>query len=246
VLGVRFVSVIAGLNPVFLCACLDLGALNTPVPPPVGCDGGGCDASTKVDAVAPAGDAATVCKPGDVTTFKPQWKPPTGSYQGRCTSTQVDSFLSCLFSQAANDQSCLNYINAPANAICSQCLLSDETDSAYGPLVKLGTEAIVVNVEGCVSLVENNATASSCGAKAQALAQCKEAACTPSCPLTNHAELVAFNDCEQAAESTSCKSYYTAAACLMPLINTGGAAENCTHAPTPLDAAISVAKLFCM
>lgn len=228
---------------VFVVGCIDESSLSPP--PPAACDGAPCDAGAADGSVdARVNDAGPkVCAPGDVSTFEPTWKPPTGRWQGKCTAQQVETYVACLFSQAANDPTCRDYLARADNAVCSHCLMSAVDDPAYGPLIRLGPDAITVNVEGCVSLVTNDAQSTSCGAKAQALGQCRSAACAPSCPLTDHASLLAFNACEAASDKSVCKSYLTASACLAPLLE--GSAAACASAPTPLAAATGVAKFFC-
>lgn len=236
----------AALAFALIGGCVDFGTLSPAADggPSAACDGGACpDAPSPVP--SSSGDAAVVCAPGDVSTWKPTWRPPTGKLQGKCTGSQVDTYVACLFSQAANDPSCRDYLNRPDNAVCGQCLMSKLDDAAYGPLIRLGPDAITVNVEGCVALTSGDASASSCAAKAQALGQCRAAACVPYCPLTDHASLLAYNDCEAASDKSSCKSYVTASACIAPLLDVGGVSQGCASGPTPLAAATAVARFFC-
>lgn len=230
----------AGMNVlVFVAGCIDESALSSPLATP--CDGGACDAGT--DAGTDARPATVVCAPGDVSDFVPTWRPPTGAWQQKCTALQVETYAGCLFSQAQNDSSCRDYLARSDNAVCSQCLLSALDDPAYGPFVRLGPNAITLNVEGCVALVTNDTKASGCGAKAQAVGECRSAACAPSCPLTDQASVNVLHQCEAAADKSVCKSYFTASACLAPLLQ--GAAARCVSAPTPIAAATNVAKYFC-
>ncbi|MFO0668742.1 MAG: hypothetical protein U0235_03800 [Polyangiaceae bacterium] len=236
----------AAILAAFLVGCVDFGTLSPSADagPTATCDGGACpDATSKVppDTV----DANVPCAPGDVSSFAPTWHPPTGKFQNKCTNSQVDNYVACLFSQAANDASCRDYLQRPDNAVCGQCLMSKLDDAAYGPLIRLGPDAITVNVEGCVALTTGDATAASCAAKAQALGQCRAAACVPYCPLTDHASLLKYNDCEAASDKSSCKSYVTASACIAPLLDVNGPSAGCASGPTPLAAATAVARFFC-
>ncbi len=224
---------------VFVAGCIDESALSSPPARP--CDGGACDAGA--DAGADARGAPVACAPGDVSGFVPTWRPPTGAWQGKCTALQVETYVGCLFSQAQNDSLCRDYLVRSDNAVCSQCLLSALDDPAYGPFVRLGPNAITVNVEGCVALITNDAKSSGCGAKAQAVGECRSAACAPSCPLSDQASVNVLHQCEAAADKSVCKSYLAAAACLPPLLE--GAAAQCAAGPTPLAVATNVAKLFC-
>lgn len=229
-----------------VAACVDTSSLKEDPPSPTpACDGSAC-----VDAgdggSTPTTDAAKVCAPGSIATFAPVWKPPTGKNQGKCSSTQVDQYVGCLFSQAANDPACRDYLSSPANAVCGACLMSQLDDTQYGPLIRLSADAITVNVEGCVALMTGDAKATSCAAKAQALGQCRTAACDPNCPLTDHASLLAYNACEDAAGNSVCKTYLDGSSCIGPLLAPNGVASACASGATPLDAAKYVAKYFCM
>lgn len=224
-----------------LVGCIDESSLSPPPAP--ACNGGACEGGVVEGGVDAAAPAPKVCAPGDVSTFESTWKPPTGRWQGKCTVQQVDTYVACLFSQAANDPTCRDYLARADNAVCSHCLMSAVDDTSYGPLIRFGPNAITVNVEGCVALVTSDAQATGCGAKAQALGQCRRAACAPNCPLTDQASLVAFNECEVASNKSVCKSYLSASACLAPLLE--GRAAACASGPTPLAVATGVAKFFC-
>ncbi len=241
-------GVLALCGQVHVIGCLDTSVLTEGGPRPT-CDGGACDGGSGVlptgDAASqPTPDAALVCKAGDVTTFAPQWKPPKNR-QTVCTAGQVDSFAGCFFGPAANSPTCVSFVDAPTNALCRDCLLSDITDAAYGPFVKLGTDAITANVEGCVALVTGQKSASGCGAKAQALAQCTAASCGPTCPVSTHAQVVEYTKCLDAAGKTTCKSYATAAECIKAELAPGQPAEGCASGASIELAAAALGKFFC-
>lgn len=227
-------------------ACIDASSLNEGGTS--GADAAPAEASSPGDAGGSDGavDAAKTCAPGSVAGFTPVWKPPTGRNQAKCNSTQVDTYVECLFSQAANDPTCRDYLSSAANAVCAGCLMSQLDDAQYGPFIRLSADAITVNVEGCVALMSGDAQPTSCAAKAQALGQCRAAACDPNCVVTDHASLLQYNSCEDAAGSSVCKSYLDASSCINALLGPGGSASNCASGPTPLDAAKGLAKVFCL
>jgi hypothetical protein len=127
---------------------------------------------------------------------------------GACTPTQLqDLYAKCdLDSPAYNQATCHAYEVDPANTTCIGCMFSVEGDPAYGPIVTLKDRSRFANLGGCISLVDGDTSASSCGARYWARVECDEAVCR-SCPNGT------FNACTGAAQKSVCSTYYEATVC---------------------------------
>ncbi|MGO9714781.1 MAG: hypothetical protein ACLQBL_38400 [Polyangiaceae bacterium] len=184
-----------------------------------------CAAWQATDAGLPTLDSGPlpVCAPGPVTSFTPTWHPPR-TPTSSCTSTQIDSYLECLDDAAtmSNPPSCAEWSGqlSSTDATCLTCLISNETDAQYGPLVLLPTETLI-NVAGCIALAEGKVDGSGCGGALQADEQCQFAACLPSCVTDTTSQIAAAVACEAQANTVGvdagangvCATYATKASC---------------------------------
>ena len=143
------------------------------------------------------------CSPGDVSGFVPLWKPPTGQHQGKCTQSQITAYYTGCLGPSATQQACTS-ATAAANANCMSCLTTQTTSGDYGPIVS-GNGLLVLNVAGCVALLDPGNT--SCARALQATSQCTHVACDARCPVSGDASLQAFDRCTQNAEANACQSY---------------------------------------
>ncbi|MEO6420416.1 MAG: hypothetical protein ABIP39_13450, partial [Polyangiaceae bacterium] len=190
--------------------------------------GPGVDGSTNKDAGMGTETGDTTCKPGDVSTFTPSWKPPTAFHQGKCSTTQIQAFVDCL-SGMPDAATCKTFGADVANKTCIQCAATPSTAAAYGPLIE-GTVTIQVNVPGCIANATGDVSATGCGAKTLGLSQCEEAACEANCPVSSSdtgAEFQALLACQTKSDTSSCKTFAADAACADALTADGGAAAQC-------------------
>jgi hypothetical protein len=162
--------------------------------------------ATTVDAATP--DAG--CAPKSATGWKPTWRPPEVRLNS-CTEGQIDRQFTLCEGAGGTAEECASFNRDPANAACRSCLYSTEDETTYGPIVYLRNRSEVVNVSGCIAIVDGNLSATGCGAQWQAYESCAENACIESC--------VAFEDfqrCTTQARSTVCRAYDNVSACAEP------------------------------
>jgi len=227
-----------------------------------GVDGGseaGADVTTAApdDGAAPddaAGDAGAVddggstlaCPPGNVASFTPTWKAPKKLHAGVCSLAEAELTVDCAFDPNAKQSTCDAYFADAGSSACTLCVLTDDFDTTYGPIVMHGAYA-ALNLGGCIAQTSGDTAPTSCGAKVQAISECQEFACT-SCPdpSTSAKAMSDYLKCQSAAMSSVCKSYVTAGSCADALIAQDGSAEICASGGnTFLDRARALARLFC-
>lgn len=184
------------------------------------------------------------CAPGSVTGFVPQWIPPISLHQGVCSTSQINTYVDCLFNANASATTCDAFVNSTANSACMACALVPDTSSSFGAMTYDADNLVSLNIAGCIARTSNNTSASGCGAKVQAASQCTAAACALNCPVTDQASLDARNTCETDAQSGGCATYQqTATTCSDPLLQ--GASAQCENGTTFEAVAINLATLFC-
>jgi hypothetical protein len=178
-----------------------------------------------------------------VKDFAPNWIPPSGKAQGKCTDAQVEALLSCELDPAADQTACKAVIADKNNKDCGTCLESQTGDAKYGPII-IGDGVVQINYAGCIALLEPDVTADGCGAKYQALGECTDTACQ--CPVTDDATFADRNKCLTKAETTVCKSFQADAGCDTDLVAAGAPAEACDISGGEfIDNAIVYGKFFC-
>jgi hypothetical protein len=150
-----------------------------------------------VDATSEAD--APLCAPAPIGTWKPTWKPPKTPQPTACSTTQIDGYLDvCRRSYSAT--ACNAFETAPANATCLGCMLTPENEAAYGAVV-MRKKDWSVNSPGCLALKDGDASATSCGAKVQALQQCQVESCYVPCASGTYEDYAA---CQNQAKTTTC------------------------------------------
>jgi hypothetical protein len=220
-------------------------------------DGGGggsdLDSSTSPDASPPAPEAsfdANACQPGDISDFKPVWKPPTPFHQGACLDPDTGSplwpsFRTACLGASGSKTECAQFTD-PTNVKyykCGQCIATADSADHYGPVI-VHTGWAELNIPGCLANAMNDPTGVKCGASVQAARSCAMAACGANCPVTSEATLTLFNMCTRSANDTLCTSYVGAAACLDQIPDAGDVAK-CTESK-PFDARFDdMVELFC-
>jgi hypothetical protein len=190
-----------------------------------------------------ASDAAAACAPGDVSGFRPTWKPPVALHQAQCTPAQIALLADCVWSHPGRDDAaCKTFLNSKAagDLACLKCGYTTTSGTKLGAIVSNGT-SVQVNYAGCIALVTGDVSPAGCGASVQAAALCQDEACVATC--STFEELV---DCEAKAERGVCKAYTDAAACASESAGDGGPASVCN--PDTQDFGVRVAAyadLFC-
>lgn len=161
------------------------------------------------DTYVPPDDTGPPCAPGDVTAFKPKWVPPIVNLNA-CTDVQISDFFTKCWSSTSTSAACNAWQGLAGNKTCLGCLQTDETANAYGAIVvHMGYGD--VNVSGCLAVVLGDTTSSGCAAKDQSITECEQAACQPTCPVTDSATLTTLTNCESAAGKGGCASYVSMA-----------------------------------
>ncbi len=163
---------------------------------------------------------------GVITTFVPEWKPPEGKGQDLCTFLQVEDFFTACILPGANEADCNAFTQMSAeNAACANCALSASEDEKYGPMTLYQDLNLLYENPGqCISEVEGDTTAESCGAQVFTTIQCAVAACSE----CKEVEFNTLLGCLDAAKAGSCKQYAEAeAACVAELKAAGVLIDIC-------------------
>jgi hypothetical protein len=159
-----------------------------------------------VDAATP--DAG--CAPKSAPGWKPTWRPPEVRLNS-CTEGQIDRQFTLCEGAGGTAEECAAFNRDPANATCRACLYSTEDETTYGPIVYLRNRSEVVNVSGCIAVVDGNLSGTGCGAQWQAYESCADNACIESCVVFED-----FQRCTTQARSTVCRAYDNVSACAEP------------------------------
>jgi hypothetical protein len=198
----------------------------------------------------PALDSGTVpaCAPG-TAAFTPVWHPPR-IVAGACTKDLIDSYRQCVDDSAItlDPPSCSVWTGnlASANQTCLSCLISNEPDKTYGPIVELPSQQLI-NLPGCLAVAEGKTDGSGCGGALAAYEQCARAACLPSCPTGTADELSAEAACETATQTGACKAFVAPAQCAGSIEagDAGTAAEKACFGATNDEEFEAVALALC-
>lgn len=195
------------------------------------------------DVVAP--DAGSGCVPGDVSTFKPEWKLPNDPQPTACSDTQINDYYSkCFDSVTSKTTDCSAWQKPAPNVTCAKCMVSLETAAKYAALIS-SDGVTTANIGGCIALKDGDKTDQGCGAKYLASFQCARAACADNCPIPagDNAAFTAYTKCTAAAAKTVCKTY-EAAKCKST--DAGDAIDYCLNSPKGFeDFFKSIGAVFC-
>lgn len=192
---------------------------------PVPCSGGACPS------------------PGDVSTFVPTWRPPTGANQGQCSPALIDEYYqNCL--SVGGMQACDAFGPGAdqAHLACGNCISSNFGDSTWGPLVH-SANVLETNGAGCIALLDPSAL--DCAKAVQANDECEHAACDPVCGATNAVAFDEWDQCGAAANTCGCSSWFAASNCVKAIAADGGPAAQCLVGQTFQDFFSVVAAVFC-
>ena len=205
----------------------------TTMPPPVS------------DAVAPVVDASS-CEPGDVSKFKPSWKPPTPLHQGLCTLPQIAAFKTACIGGTATTKACAPFnVAGSVEQKCAACIKSQEADAKYGPLVER-KGFVELNLAGCIANIQRDPQGGGCAGSYQASLQCVAAACSSNCPVLNDMSFNEYQSCSSQATQGGCKAYSENAKCVDQLAEAGAdGPTQCLSGATFSDRYDLIVPLFC-
>jgi hypothetical protein len=187
--------------------------------------------------------APTTCAPA-ASGSQAAWTPPEPFGQSVCTQTQIAGFYTACLASPLDPTVCSQF--EQANASCSNCLDSQDGDSALGPIVwHLSHTYYTVNVAGCIAREQGDVSASGCGATYGKTIECQEQSCD-ACFSTAAPTFSMFATCEQQAEESVCETLHDAIAPACGDLDTGpGATCFPPSGATAEDAYLLVAPKFC-
>ncbi len=165
-----------------------------------------------------------------------------------CTQAQLAQFVNACVVPGATTTSCNDW-QADAGGTCIGCLFTEQSASAWGPVICNG--GCSLNYGGCldlelnqVSLEKQNAGAGSCGDELSADFLCQDYACL-ACNLGSPD----YETCTASAVANQCKSYvdqaYAASACAVLFGDAAPpSAAKCTPMPNATDD-LAFVNVFC-
>lgn len=178
----------------------------------------------------PVPPATLTCAPIATPVSPIPWVPPNPLHQPVCTPQEASIVATC-FTLGGQ------YCNALPNISpqCQTCAVVPGNSPRYGALIQVDpSRPAELNVEGCVSALTGDGSATSCGARLLAESVCETNAC-------NHCSTDAeFDQCNRAAASTTCASQAAAAACADAPLAT------CVQGKSRVEQATHLVALFCM
>ena len=191
------------------------------------------DAHTEAAAPKPTPSCPNV--PEDVSSFKPTAPKPARAFKSACGTGQITAFYNACATSYATQYSCQSWESASAsNAACTSCMISNDSDSTWGPIVNHSDYAFV-NATGCAQLLN----AATCASAAWADLACQMEACDSIC-YGDGVDLL--NKCETNAIAGGCKSWDDAQT--VACVTTQGAFNKCfvTDVQTQF---VNVVATFC-
>jgi len=199
------------------------------------------------------GGEAGACAPADESGYTLAWHAPH-PHTASCDGAQLDSLFTCIrdASQATSGTpaSCAPWSKSmsTANRACYECVFTDDTQPARGPIVVHSTQHTQeTNFAGCVAIAEGKLDGSGCAGAVAAEVGCDNAACTVSCPVdSTGAGLAALNDCLDAAQQGTCARFFAPAQCISADTGPLAPCDPFNYADAdPLAATQAVAGVFC-
>jgi hypothetical protein len=170
-----------------------------------------------VSGVCTRGDVAPLppppaCMPRPTDAAVPAFVPPSRP-RSVCTPAQIKVYYDACWSATSTRSGCDFFSGDPSNSPCIDCMYVSQGARTYGPIVGYAIESRP-NFAGCVSLVDRDTSAASCGAALQGWDACSERACQDVCTdigtPQGHAAAVA---CLRLSSTTTCDAYRQAAQC---------------------------------
>jgi hypothetical protein len=210
------------------------GPYPTPTPPGSGYSppgqpiDAGYPVPTPVDASLPSNPGCSGgCCPGDVSGFVPKWHPPK-THAMKCTQGQVDAYHQCLKDSSTQPPSCVPFGSGapPANKACVDCIVTPDTAPLFGPLI-VHKGMIELNVAGCIAIAQSDPNGTGCAGAYYAAAECRIAACSASCPVSDTTSFQAEQQCEADADRSGCAVFASKATCGDSIVQAGAAGAQC-------------------
>lgn len=206
--------------------------------------GGGVALVTNDDGGVSVSCGGGACpSPGNVSSFTPTWRPPTGAHQGQCTPALIDEYYqNCLSAGGVQACDAFSLGADQAHRACARCVSSNFGDPTLGPLVR-SANVLESNGAGCIALLEPSAI--DCAKSVQAMDQCEHAACDPVCGAANAMAFDEWDQCAAAANACGCSSWFAASDCVKEIAADGGPAAQCLVGQTFEDFFSVAASVFC-
>ena len=179
------------------------------------------------------------CNPANVSAFTPAMTPPTGMYQDLCTQSQLTTLYNDCFGTNASASKCTNFQNGSSTAACYSCVITNETDPAWGPIVQTPNGIDEVNIGGCIALLEPCNVA--CATAVETAFQCEVDACDNNCAFDS---VNAYDTCSIKADGCGCQLYADPAQCTANLTAPHPSAE-CVNQTSFQGYYNVMAPLFC-
>jgi hypothetical protein len=161
--------------------------------------------------ILPGSDAASdgapggPCGPTLPPTFTPVWHPPKPFGQSACMAADFSAYYDACLTSPIDADRCTAFTNA--HSACVNCIVSDEGDAMYGPLIWHQNRAFfTLNIAGCLAHQLNDVSPRGCGAAFQAIVQCKQSSCT-GCFDPTDTTFNSFLNCEGKAGPTVCQPF---------------------------------------
>ena len=156
----------------------------------------------------PLPEAAPPCAPVSVAGYTPAttMTPPSAPTQS-CALADLEAFYDACIAQGLVSPDCLAFESD--GGACAKCILSPESASSWGPVV-VRNSIPTLNVAGCMALVQQDASPTSCAKRASDEQGCEQLACDSVCPFTVDAGELAYQQCTELAAATECRSYVDA------------------------------------
>jgi hypothetical protein len=146
----------------------------------------------------------------------PAYRPATSAWQGACVpdsagNDPIQQYYDACFGPQKSKVACDAFAAlSPSNTRCQGCILTLETASMYGPLIRHGG-FVQANVAGCIELTDSTALA--CAKSMEALSDCEIAACEANCPVSDANSFSAYASCARQADDNGCKLYASTPSC---------------------------------
>ena len=146
------------------------------------------------EAAAPV-ETGPVCAPSSISGFTPPPYRHARQELGACAPADITQFDGVCFNVVSGSLTLCNVFHK-ANPVCYACLVSNLTDTSWGPVV-IANAVPSVNVAGCLELTDPAALA--CSQSLATTLQCQHALCDGPCPVT---DIPSYDQWQLCAEDT--------------------------------------------
>lgn len=179
------------------------------------------------------------CVPSNVSSSDLTWTPPAAANATACSDQQISDYYADCLNPNAPTGACTTWQGITANANCAKCLVTQESASAWGPLIAVPNNVLYANIGGCIALETGDTTSSGCGAKAWQASQCEDLSCSNNCAGSAFTD---YQACTQAAATGTCAPEI-AAEC--DLSDAGAIYATCVNHQDFQSYFLAIAPVFC-